>query len=108
MTDVTDIDGNVISRKRGKWQPGFSGNPQGKPKDKQQSKNFGKLIKQELRKKPKGLKISNYLVIIRKAIAQAIEGDRYAREWLSTRSEGKPPEFIYQGELDKEQLKVIE
>ena len=111
MSDVTDREGRIISRhqdgkKQGLWKKGFSGNPAGR-KPGIATKNFGKLIKQELAHRSKGETITHYLVIIRKAIEQARTGDRYAREWLSTRSEGKPAEYIFQGELDKEQMKVI-
>ena len=43
-----------------------------------------------------------------KAIEQAVKGDKDARIWVADRREGKALERVLQGELEKEEMKIIE
>lgn len=64
-------------RNKGKWAPGTSGNPGGRPKAKRE------IRYQEITQNTCSLK--SWRTIIRKAVEQAEGGDRYARAWLADR-----------------------
>lgn len=66
----------------GRWQPGQSGNPGGRPKR--------PAAERYLRALEQGVTLAEWKEIVEKAVSQAQKGDSRARTWLSEYLIGKP------------------
>ena len=66
----------------GRWAPGQSGNPGGRPK-RPKAEAYLRTLEQ-------GVTLADWKLIIEKAVAQAQRGDSRARTWLSDYLLGKP------------------
>lgn len=91
--------------KQGKFVKGYSGNPKGKPRG---SLSITARIKEELRKVPKGQKIS-YLealikIILRKAL---LEGDKDMIKTIWQAVDGMPKQHIDTTDEDIREIKVV-
>ena len=98
--------GNKKSLGKHLWQPGESGNPNGRPKKQICIPDILRrlLAEQDEFVQDKRTKLES---ICHTAINQAIGGDKDARNWIADRAEGKALERVLSGELEKDEL-VIE
>jgi len=91
------------------WQPGESGNPDGRPKG---SKNLSTLLHEALQKIVKtteGEEISTEIALVRRVIKKAVQdGDMRAIEMIWAYLEGKPKERkIVEFELPQNLIDLI-
>ena len=79
---------------KGKWKPGQSGNPRGKPKG---TKHLSTYIQEALTDKNFELKLKDGTIlkempikaIIKTAVAKSVSGDTRAMEWLAKHGYGE-------------------
>lgn len=90
------------------WKPGQSGNPKGRTPNTKMIPAILRDISAEINGLDPEKKQTILEGICAKAILQALEGDKPARDWVSDRMEGKAQEHIHSYEHDAEEVKVIE
>jgi hypothetical protein len=78
------------------WKPGQSGNPNGRPKKENSIAHILDEKLAEISDWDEFGKRTALEMIVDKAIAQAIGGDKDARNWVSDRKEGKALERVAQ------------
>lgn len=86
--------GNETSRNPGQWKKGQSGNPGGQPKS----------YERQLREVVSGMtaldpenpseQIPAWRAIVKRAVIDAVAGDRYARDFVADRLIGKPTQTV--------------
>lgn len=81
----------------GRFKPGHSGNPKGRPK------NYGEYMKVMLSR----LTPAKFAQIVDRAIVDAIKGNSSARQWLTNYVMGKPSEFVMH-DLTKTNVMTLE
>jgi len=84
-----------VRDKFGRFVPGHSGNPGGKPKGKPQIPDMLRRISKE-RVKLQGRYVTKLEALLRTAFMQAIKGDAKAREFIADRMEGKAIDRVIQ------------
>ena len=80
---MTSETGNNRDEK-GRFKPGISGNPGGRPKE----YNFKEAIKEALKSEDKHTKRENIVAIVDMAVSMAKRGNLGAIKWLADRYEG--------------------
>jgi hypothetical protein len=91
------------SNRAGQFQPGQSGNPKGRPKKEQSLTNIMREMLDEIRETPgddKSKKIELKILLVRKMIDMALEGDMTAMRHVFQYIDGMPLQKI---ELSTEQ-----
>lgn len=86
------------------WKPGESGNPEGRPKSGFALADLFRKVAEETDKEG----VTRRERIIRKIMEKAESGSLNAAEMYFMREFGKVPDKVLTGELDKDEIQVIE
>jgi hypothetical protein len=98
--NVQENTGEIIRDEKGRFVPGVSGNPEGRPKF-----SLVSILKEELQNIPENRKVSRALSIIRKIADQAENGDAASQKLIMNYIDGMPRQNIgLGGEKDGEPI----
>ncbi len=99
MAELNKLQPETTGKNRGndgKFLPGVSGNPSGRPSE---SFSITKIIKEKLQEIPKGEKITYAELIIEQILIRASAGDPRMIKQIWEYIDGKPREILeYQGD----------
>ena len=90
-------DGNDIGIDT-RFKEGESGNPNGRPRKFRIKEMLGVMVDEEVRVKGSSDTVTVLEAILRKIVAKAIDGDKWAISFIADRTEGKPIQPIIEDE----------
>ena len=86
----------------GKWKPGTSGNPGGRPKD----SKFAELIREIGEQQEQGS--TKFERLVNKVYDLALKGDMAAVRWIADRIEGRPRQSIALEPFNDKPIRVFD
>lgn len=86
MELVEQVESKPMRNEKGQLLPGFSGNPNGLKKG---TRHFETLFREAVKKVAEGEGESDDILIVKKVIAKAKEGDLKAADMVMDRTDGK-------------------
>ena len=88
-------EGNKIGNR---FEAGVSGNPNGRPRKFRIKEMLGEMVDEKVRVKGSSDTVTVLEAILRKIVAKAITGDKWAISFIADRTEGKPIQPIIEDE----------
>jgi hypothetical protein len=108
---LTDKNADTTVKKQrivGKpFKPGKSGNPNGRPKGTTSIKDILRKIGMEEVELKDGTKTSKQQAIALKVYDKALDGEKWAVEFITNYTDGRPIETIRTQEIEKDEITVL-